>query len=157
MHLLHNQLDGCEAKLDSMAYTQKKHSRTRAAETGHQQLGTISPAAELMVAAKSVVSVRSMEAGQIALMSQEELDRVFFIIGFGVTAPDCPLPCGFMSVALPALCGSAPYEVWLADQSVSRGSPTQTDGIGFAKTDHVLFGCASITQGDDDAGRRRSP
>ena len=150
MHLLHNQLDGCEAKLDSMAYTQKKHSRTRAAETGHQQLGTISPAAELMSAAKSVVSVRSMEAGQIALMSQEELGRVFFIIGFGVTAPDCPLPCGFMSVALPALCGSAPYEVWLADQSVSRGFPTQTGGIGFAKTDHVLFGCASITQGDDD-------
>ncbi len=103
-----------------------------------------------MNAAPSVVSVRSMDAGQIAQMSAHELGRVLFVIGFGVTAPDCPLPCGFMSVALPALSGSAPYEVWLADQSVSRVCPTQTDTIAFAKTDHILFGCASITQGDND-------
>ncbi len=101
-------------------------------------------------AAQSVVSVRSMEAGQIAQLSAHELSRVFFVIGFGVAAPDCALPCEFMSVALPALCGSAPYEVWLADQPVSRGSQAQTEAVAFAKTDQVLFGCASIAQGDND-------
>jgi chorismate lyase / 3-hydroxybenzoate synthase len=100
-----------------------------------------------MVAERQAITVRSMIAADIAQMTDAELARVFFIIGFGVAAPARALPCGFVNVALPALNGSAPYEVWFADEAVTR---TKSDGVAFAKTDSILFGCASIAQREGD-------
>lgn len=100
-----------------------------------------------VVAVREAITVRSMVAADIEQMADTELARVFFIVGFGVAAPACALPCGFVNVALPALNGSAPYEVWFADEAVTR---TTSAGVSFAKTDSILFGCASIAQRDGD-------
>jgi chorismate lyase / 3-hydroxybenzoate synthase len=100
-----------------------------------------------MVAERQAITVRSMVAADIAQMTDAELARVFFIIGFGVAAPARALSCGFVNVALPALNGSAPYEVWFADEAVAR---TSSAGVLFAKTDSILFGCASIAQLEGD-------
>jgi chorismate lyase / 3-hydroxybenzoate synthase len=147
MHLLHNQLDEHKAKLDSMAQTQKEHSRARTTSDGYQQLDMIARMDQIVAAERQVITVRSMTAADINQMTDAELARVFFIVGFGVAAPVRALPCGFVSVALPALNGSAPYEVWFADEAVTR---TKSAGVSFAKTDSILFGCASIAQRDGD-------
>lgn len=147
MHLLHNQFNEHKAKLDSMAQTQEKHSRTRPANNSHQQLETVSRVGQIVASERSAIAVRNMFAADIARMAEATLARVCFIIGFGVAAPARALPCGFVSVALPALSGSAPYEVWFADEAVSR---TATAGISFAKTSSMVFGCASIAQRDGD-------
>ena len=73
-----------------------------------------------MVAEREAITVRSMMAADINKMTDAEFARVFFIVGFGVAAPTRALPCGFVNVALPALNGSAPYEVWFADEAVTR-------------------------------------
>jgi chorismate lyase / 3-hydroxybenzoate synthase len=147
MHLLHNQFNKHKAKLDSMAQTQKEHSRARGSSNGHQQLNMISRINQQSVAERQTITVRSMVAGEIARMSDADLARVFFIIGFGVDAPARALPCGFINVALPALNGSAPYEVWFADEPVAR---FRSGGVLFAKTDSILFGCASAAQREGD-------
>ncbi len=103
--------------------------------------------AEHIIAERPAIAVRSMFAADIAQMIDAELARVCFIIGFGVAAPARTLPCGFVSVTLPALNGSAPYEVWLADEAVTR---TTSAGISFAKTGSIVFGCASIAQREGD-------
>jgi chorismate lyase / 3-hydroxybenzoate synthase len=147
MHLLHNQFNEHKAKLDSMAQTQEKYSRTRTANNSHQQLETVSRAGQIVAGGRPVIAVRSMFAADIERMTDAELARVCFIVGFGVAAPARVLPCGFVSVALPALNNSAPYEVWFADEAVSR---TTSDGISFAKTSSIVFGCASIAQREGD-------
>lgn len=147
MHLLHNQLDERKAKLDSMAQTQEKHSRTRTASNSHQQLEAVSRAGQIVAGERPVIAVRSMFAADIERMTDAELARVCFIVGFGVAAPACALPCGFVNVALPALNGSAPYEVWFADEPVAH---TKSAGIAFAKTSSILFGCASASQREGD-------
>ncbi len=91
--------------------------------------------------------MRSMDAHQIAQMTADEFARVFFVIGFGVDAPACQPSCGFMRVSLPALNGSAPYEVWLANEPVLRFASNR---IEFAKTSKILFGGASIAQHESD-------
>lgn len=100
-----------------------------------------------VIAERQAITVRSMVVADINQMTDAELARVFFIIGFGVAAPARALPCGFVNVALPALNGSAPYEVWFADEAVTR---TTSAGASFAKTDSILFGCASIAQREGD-------
>jgi chorismate lyase / 3-hydroxybenzoate synthase len=129
-----------------MAQTQKEHSRARTPSDGHQQLDVISRV-DQAVAERQAIVVRSMAAADINQMADAEFSRVFFIVGFGVAAPARALPCGFVNVALPALNGSAPYEVWFADEAVTR---TTSAGVLFAKTDSILFGCASIAQRDGD-------
>ena len=100
-----------------------------------------------MVAEREAITVRSMMAADINKMTDAEFARVFFIVGFGVAAPVGALSCGFVNVALPALNGSAPYEVWFADEAVTRTSSAR---VSFAKSDSILFGCASVAQRDGD-------
>ncbi len=96
---------------------------------------------------RAAIAVRSMFAADIEQMADADLAHVCFIVGFGVAAPARALPCGFVSVALPALNGSAPYEVWFADEAVAH---TKSTGIAFAKTNSILFGCASVSQREGD-------
>ena len=100
-----------------------------------------------VLAERQAITVRSMMAADIKQMTDAEIARVFFIVGFGVAAPARALLCGFVNVALPALNGSAPYEVWFADEAVTR---TSSAHVSFAKSDSILFGCASVAQRDGD-------
>jgi chorismate lyase / 3-hydroxybenzoate synthase len=126
-----------------MAQTQTKRGGDRSALDGHQQLEPHLPQRD---GARPNISVRNVDVAGLETLIDTDGARIFFVVGFGANAPAVNLEHGFAFVALPSLGQSAPYEVWLADEPVTR---SVEGGVAYARAGDILFGCITAEQGEE--------
>jgi chorismate lyase / 3-hydroxybenzoate synthase len=126
-----------------MAQTQTKRGGDRSALNGHQQLEPHSPQRD---GARPNISVRNVDVAGLETLIDTDGARIFFVVGFGANVPAVNLEHGFAFVALPSLGQSAPYEVWLADEPVTR---SVEGGVAYARAGDILFGCITAEQGEE--------
>jgi chorismate lyase / 3-hydroxybenzoate synthase len=125
-----------------MAQTQTKRGGDRSALNGHQQL---EPHLAQRDGARPNISVRNVDVAGLETLIDTDGARIFFVVGFGANVPAVNLEHGFAFVALPSLGQSAPYEVWLADEPVTRSIE---GGVAYARAGDILFGCITAEQGE---------